>query len=558
MQFTIKNFRGCSVALFNLQKITLIGGHNAAGKSSIAQAAAAGLTGNPLPVLGVQKSAAGCLVRSGTAAGSVELTSETGSTKIDYPKAAVKTEGKPPQATAFAAGLSCVLDLPTKDRSETLSQYLRAEPTKDDLIAGLANIEDLKPEHIDAIWQNIEQNGWDGAHAAAKEKGARLKGQWEQVTGDRYGKKKAGSWIPEGYSADLDGASQADLEAAVVDTREQLEGAIASEAVDDARADELQALAETLPNLQAQLPDAEKLVADMAAEREKRRADRDKLPLAKKGDFLSCPHCRKSVAMVDGALLPASDPLSDKEVAGRKKAIGAASKLFDAAQGDYQATSRSLQELKDRIQAASSAAEELADQPEQTECGTDVDAARGAADSAVKQLECWKKKTTAANRHYNIGVNAEILTVLAADGARLTKLRKALAGANAAMGKLCSVSRWGSVELDDNLTASLNGTPYYLLSESEQYRVRVTLQLWMANLDGSAAVIIDGADVLVDKNLRNGLFRVLAATEMTALVAMAMQDAGDLPDIGARDMGQAYWMGEGGVLVDRASAVGAE
>jgi|LGVE01.1.fsa_nt_gb hypothetical protein len=558
MNLTIKNFRGAATALFDLQKITLIGGHNAAGKSSIAQATAAALTGNPLPVRGVQKSAAGCLVRSGTAAGLVELTAETGSTKIDYPKATVKTEGQPPQATAFAVGMSCVLDLPAKDRAETLSQYLRAEPTKDDLIAGLKHIEDLKPEHFDAIWQRIEQSGWDGAHAESKEKGARLKGQWEQVTGQRYGKKKADSYIPEAYSADLEGASETDLQAVVVDAREKLEGAIAAEAVDDARAEELQTLADTLPAIEKQLPDAEKLVADMAEELEKRHLDHDKLPLAKKGDFLSCPHCRKSVGLVGGKLLPASDPLSDDEVKTRQKAIDAATKLVEAARSDNQAAARSLQELNDRIDAAKSAAEELAEQPESTATGTDIDAARSAVDMAEQRLECWKKKVTAGNRHYNIGVNSLILTVLAADGARLSKLRKCLAAANSALNSLCDVARWGVVELSDDLDASLNGTPYYLLSESEQYRVRVTVQLWMAQLDGSAAVIIDGADVLVDKNLRNGLFRALAGLDVTALVAMAMPDAADLPDIAARSMGQAYWMGEGGVLVDRASAVGAE
>lgn len=558
MNISIKNFRGCATAILNLAKITLIGGHNAAGKSSIAQAVAAVLTGNAVPIPGVTKSQAGCLVRSGTAAGSVELSTELGTAKIEYPRAAVKTEGQPPQATEFAAGLSCVLDLPGKQRAETLSQYLKSEPTRDDLQIALTSIEDLKPEHIEKIWETIQQQGWDGAHAQAKEKGARLKGQWEQITGERYGVKKADSWIPDGYSADLDGASEEDLQAAVVDARERLEGAIAAEAVDDAKLDALDEQAATLEILEKQIPDAEKQVSAMTAELEKRKDARRHLPPASRGAFMSCPHCHKSVAVDGNRLLPAADPLSDDELEKRRTAIAAADDAVKIAEEDRQASVDVLQKLNRDIDAAKRAAAELKDlRSKPAGNGADVDAARNDVDAAEKRLENWQKKTAADNRHFNIGVNAQIIDALAADGVRLDRLRRSLATANTSIGKICNIARWGMVELTDDLEATLNGTPYHLLSESEKYRVRVTLQFWMAQIDGSAALIIDGADVLVSRDIRNGLFRLLAATETTALVAMALPEPGDLPDVAAKGLGQSYWMGDDGVLVPRIQAVGA-
>ena len=84
------------------------------------------------------------------------------------------------------------------------------------------------------MWQIIEAQGWDGAAKQAKEKGANLKGMWEQITGDRYGSKKAENYIPENWMPDLDGASDESLQADLTDARGVLEGCIASEAVDDA------------------------------------------------------------------------------------------------------------------------------------------------------------------------------------------------------------------------------------------------------------------------------------------------------------------------------------
>jgi len=558
MQITIKNIRSVASAELTLDKITLVGGHNATGKTSIAKAVASALTGDTTPYDGMTKSQAGCLVRSGTAAGSVELSAETGTAKIEYPRAAVKTDGQPPRATEYAAGLCCVLDLPSKQRSETLSQYLKAEPTKDDLIAALETIDGLKPEHHDQIWKRIEQHGWDGAHAESKEKGARLKGQWEQITGQRYGVKKAASWIPDGYSADLDGASEDDLQAAVVDTRERLEGAIAAEAVDEAKLDALEEQAATMDGLEKQLPDAEEQVAKLTAEVEKRKDALRHMPPATNGGAMSCPHCHKSVAVVDGQLQAAAEPLSKAEIATRKKQIAAAEDAVQIAEDDRRAAVKILQKLRDDIDASKRAAAELKEAKKKPAGDdADVDAARNAVEDAENRLENWQKKTSADNRHYNIGVNAQILKALAADGVRLDRLRKSLSAANAALGKISGITRWGNVELTDDLEATLNGTPYHLLSGSEKYRVRVTLQFWMAQIDGSAALIIDGSDVLVDKPLRNGLFRLLAATETTALVAMALPDVGELPDVAAKGLGTSYWMGDDGVLVPRAQAVGA-
>jgi P pilus assembly chaperone PapD len=77
--------------------------------------------------------------------------------------------------------------------------------------------------------------------------------------------------------------------------------------------------------------------------------------------------------------------------------------------------------------------------------------------------------------------------------------------------------------------------------------VRVLLQIWMAQADNSAAVIIDGADIVVNRPLRNGLFNLLRKVDLPALVTMALPgDAREnrklFPDLKKAKRGVSYWI----------------
>jgi len=90
---------------------------------------------------------------------------------------------------------------------------------------------------------------------------------------------------------------------------------------------------------------------------------------------------------------------------------------------------------------------------------------------------------------------------------------------------------------------TLADRPYILLSESEKFRCRTALQVAMADLDGSAAVIVDAADIL-DRGGRNGLFAMLAQSGMRSLVCMTMNGPGDVPDLSKPGLGRSYWIGD--------------
>jgi len=546
MQIEIKNYRGCQSAAFALEQITLIGGGNAVGKSSITQAVGGVLTGNPLPLRGVSKNSAGQLVRSGTAAGSVELIQGDSSTEITWPNAKVKTTGTPPQATEYAVGLSCVLNLPAKDRSAALAQYLKAEPTREDFDKGLASL-DLPADLLDQLWQGIEATGWDGALKNVKEKGARLKGQWEQITGQRYGSKKADNYIPDGWEPELDGLSGEALEADLNDARQLLEAAIAADAIDDSKRAELEEQADQITGLKEQIATLEAEVDEAQQKRDAARKELQALPRAEQASPLTCPCCEKPLLFEGGALVKAK-PLSADEVWQRQQAISDMQDECDEAQIEFENAQNVLNDHRNKLHQAQKASKELEQMQQAPDDAGDIDQAREQVNHCESRLHAWKQKTEADGRHMNIGINAELAKQLAPDGIRRQKLVAALETVNGGMARMSEASGFGVVALDDELSASLNGTPYHLLSKSERWRVRVTLQLWMASADGSAAVIIDGADILADRELRNGLFAVLQAIDKPALVTMALADSDLLPDLAAAGLGASYWV-KNGVMV---------
>ena len=554
IKIEIKNFRGISSASFLVDKIAMLGGRNAAGKSSLAQATAALLTGQAIPVRGVSKSTAGQLVRSGTAAGSAKLTDGENTAEISWPKAAVKTTGQPPQATEFAAGLSCIINMNAKDRAAALSQYLNAEPTREDFDKELAPL-DLPEKLLDQLWDVIEQTGWDGAHNNCKEKGAKLKGQWEQITGANYGSKIAENWIPDGWEPELDGLSEESLQADLNDARQVFEAAIATEAIDDNRRAEIESKADQVQGLKETVAELTDKASQIDADRDQAFSELKKLPLPDHVDPLICPECETKLQLSSGKLTAAT-VISAAELKKRADAIEKAKSKTDGLTNELNDTRDELSSARQQLKDSQAAAVEL-DQMSKAAAGDsscNIEQARTHVQHAEERLEAWTQKTQADHRQMNIALNAELIKALAPTGIRQKKLAEALDKFNHGMAEFSEISRFGTVELDSELNSSLNGTPYHLLSKSERWRVRITLQLAMAGIDKSSAVVIDGADILVNRELRNGLIGLLQMMDIPAVVTMAMQDVSWLPDLAAAGLGNSYWV-DGGVLMSRDDAL---
>lgn len=610
MDITVKNYRGCAAAELSLSPIALVAGMNHAGKSSIAQAVAAALTQNAAVLPGVTKSAAGQLLRDGEKRGSCKITTADGSATVNWPGASASTDGDAPTATLMACGLVSLVDMKPAQAATTLIEILRALPTRDDLSAALPGV---PVAMLDAIWQRVEAEGWDGAHKRAVVRGQEFKGAWEHVTGERWGSAKGAEWRPAGYSDDqVDNVAELrdrleqfvarnaraesvvrqrqelqavidrapDTAPVVQDLESQLEKAIANRAGDAGRRAALESV----------INQAEGVDLDAACERadearkavEDAKAEHDALPqpLADK-DPVSCPHCGEGLEIVSRTDVRKAVSINKAEQKRRAEAIGKAIGRLETARSEYHAAEAEANRLQALVDRANDARAELEAMPSGTVTDDEIAALRqsvasareaeramSAAADAREKLQALPEAEVvdvqdlrdelaeaeiaaheadrvkqAAGYHQKILDNQRLIDELAPTGLRQRKLAECLAELNGNILDLCSTAGWASVELADDLSATLGGRPYLLLSESEKFRVRVALQVALAGYDGSDAVIIDAADIL-DRAGRNGLFKLLRRADVPALVCMTIDEPAKVPDLSKAGMGRSYWIAD--------------
>lgn len=547
MKIAIENYRGIKAASLAVEGIALVAAKNSAGKSALAQASGAVLSGHPIPVPGVQKVLAGMLVRGGEAKGSAQLESDGDVARVDWPRSTYKTKGTPPQISAIAAGIELLApphsapDDATrqKRRAEQFIELLNAQPTFEHLRARFAR-DGISEETARAVWDTIERQGWPAAHTQARETGARLKGQWEAVTGENYGSKKAENYIPDEWEPELAGASLDAMQAAVTDARDALDSMIAVSAVDDAERDRLQALADELPTRQ-EMADAAQAASTAAGQTHADaltalRALRNPASV----QIHECPHCKGALSIVGGKII-AGEPISAEEAAAWEEADKTVSNVratMDQASSQMQVVSGLLAEAK-------RAAEQLAGIGEGNASQDQVNAAREALRVAQYRLDAFTKKTRADKLQSSILQNASITSALDTGGVRQEVVSAAVnTFLTDSVNPLARLARWMDTEVGNDMSISYGGRAWAVLSESERYRVRVLFQVAVGVREGAQALVIDAADIL-DKDGRNGLIGLLRHCAIPAIVCMTYPSPSDVPDLRAAGIGESYWIRDG-------------
>ena len=318
MQIKINDFMGCQTADIVVSHIALLGGRNAQGKSSACRAIAYALAGQPVPA-GLNKSAAGALIRTGAAKGGVELKTDDGVVSIAYPKAILASDGMAPRASVWAAGLKTIAELPDKERVETIRSLISATPTQEDFTQACHEA-GIDEKFIAPLWTLITKEGWEAAHKKGQDKGREIKAQWEYASGEKYGEKKAETWLPHNWSAGIEHTSKDSLEAIVTGARADLETQIAQTAVDEERVAQLTALVEQIPALADAL--GEKRAAEENAETANQTAAKElqALPRGVQKQAVACPHCAGSLFVEGGKVSKAEGLLTQEQITAQADA----------------------------------------------------------------------------------------------------------------------------------------------------------------------------------------------------------------------------------------------
>jgi hypothetical protein len=527
----------------------------------LAEAVRAVLAGEPIPIPGINKKDAKLLVRDGAKEGRSVASIGDEFTEVSWPKAEYAGNTESLWCSRFAVGLEHLFDLDTKERSKVLARYVNSTPTVGDLGQAMRDI-GYGDKAIDKTWGAIQTEGWDSTHKKAREHGTKLKGQWEGVAREKYGAKKAEGWTPTNYpdmavvlKHDPEDDPREVILATIERARARVKETVGSAAVSQAEVDRLKALADEKPeNVKPLQKDLKKLQADLEAVEAERRA----LPAEGKNGantVCDCPKCGAKLTVEQAwqgpVMLKPYDEDAEKQASSKEMRLKRSELDGKAAnlKGKINEAHRRIaadENDADRIAEAKKRLAEIGDYKE-----PDIETVRAAEQAeadARATLAAFDAKVGADRLHAEIQKNEQLAGVLAPDGLRKRKLAAGLETFNGKLAELCAAAKWPVVRIDENLAPHYGTRPLWGASASGQWRARVVAQVAMAGMDGSAAVVIDEADIL-DSRGRNALLALLQhaheAANLRALVCMTLSSAKLMPDLDRAGIGRSFWVHAG-------------
>lgn len=543
MEITIQNFRGCRHAELVVDKISLVAGPNWHGKTSIAEAIACAATGNVSPHDELKKKDIGLLLYDGTKKATVGISNGENEIMLTYPDGKRIEKGTGLSASEMAVGMKSLIDMKPKERSKFLAETFAVSGITFDTFSDAIKDAEFSIGERKIHFETLQTQGYEYKHKKAIEHGSNLKGQWEQITGQKWGSKKGAEWFPDPENWDMDDATEQEL-LNLLDTHNKAhKAAVGYEAVSEAEIVRLRELAADEKNLKDKLKFHEQKCSDLDTEVYDLQAMYNGLKNIK--EPLRCPHCEEAILIIDGKLQPFAESDTQiptkKELADTDNQLQKAVDIYEKAKGEKAMIAAKYRESVE-------AGKELANiEGRDAAPDVDVEGATERKERAEKRLKMFRDKRSADEIHSQIIRNQVLIDALALDGLRQEMLTEMLSPLNAGLEKLRLLAGWEQLFVDSDMSIRYGGRPYFLCSESERFRVRVLLQLFFAVHNEDPLVIIDRADIL-DTAGRRGLVKLLLNTKIPALILMTMNEPKDVPNL-SKFGGRSYWLHEGELSV---------
>ena len=559
MHIEIRDYRGVERADIELNRIALVAGRNEQGKTCVVEAARAALCGMAIPIADVLKKDAKLLVRDGADAGSARVLVGNCAQAVRWPSATIVREldeGMPPdrvpglKCSDYASGFLHLLDWGPSQRANVLGTYIETAPTQKEVEAA-AKDAGYQDAAVAKIWESLQGDGWDATYRRARDYTVKLKGQWQEVTREKYGAKKGADWKRD--LLDFDRETLVEKASVAEQAVLNMAGAVAVSDTEIERLKRQVRAANDTENrikLNDQLDPLRTQLQESQNERQTLPDDPAEVPPMPKA---ACPEC--GVVLVFE--YPEKGPLSLKAYVTEDtpKVLGA--KILErraAVDTRIEGLKADITEIEGRIttvgnliataEAAEKRLDEIAKAPKLDEVA--MQTVKDELSHAQACVLAFDAKARADKLHGDLVKNEKLLAILAPDGLRRRKLATKLDEFNARLATICASAAWPVVRLDEKLEGHYGTRPIWAASKSGQWRARTVLQIALAQIDGSAAVLLDEADML-DTRGRNGLFNALKASGLRAIVCMTFSKREKVPDLAALGdgFGRSYWIDGG-------------
>lgn len=565
MHVRIRNIMALERVEMRLQGLTLVGGFNEAGKTTLLQCIAAAALGE-WKMRGVaQKGGLAAILRRSAADASILLEHADGSVRISYPDGRVERQGADGAlGTPLGIGAAPFMGLSAEDRRLEIAERFNTAPTREDFDAwwrthpqaGLNP--DGKPEDgafqgVQVLWDDIGVSGWDTVAKRIENGIKQLTGQWREVTGVAWGTKIRLTWAPEGLFRDEE-YSITEATDAHKAAREALETLLRQDAVDLANKAALDERAAEVPALQADLAEAQNALAAANAAVEEAIETLENTPEPTDPRSLpACPECNKALLIVrtgNGMLTlqkPTGKHLSVQSYTDALTMRTAAQQVLDTRRAEVDDLSRRVVRISHDLagaQEAAAAAARMAGKPAIDAEG--IAAARKVETAALARVRAIE----ALQRVQQINVEWErgqaIHDGLLPSGIRANVLQRKLAEINVTLGAVAAGAGMREVGMTDACALTYDGYPYAMLSESAQWRCNVAMGLMLAKQEGARVFLVDRLDLLQAQS-RPGVLQALSRLGIPTVATMTSRDPHPpiLPDLAAHKLGRTIWLGGG-------------
>ncbi len=522
LHFKISNFRRLEYAEIEIDRLTLLFGLNEQGKSSVIGAVGGLLTGDPLKYYRIAKIKKEELVRIGQNQGMIEGSNGTASASTVLPEAKITTQGAFPALSDSAVGAGYILTMTEKDRQNFIARMLKTIPSKEQFLDAIKEAH-FKEQTIGMIWQTCETIGWDAAYKSRQEIGIELKGAWQQLTGEqKYGSKKADTWIPVCWQPDLFNASIETLEHETKTAQEYRDALIKTVAISESEIEQAKKMIDD--------PDLIDIDEKIRINKETQEAIQSTIIELKTGitnieaylknDSQQCPECKTALRIETGKIVRGIKIERDKITKGndaltlKQKMLKDNREVLVELQDEYSVLANKQHALK---LAKETIGKSVGSQKPNDEQIKEADARLKNADDRLIAFKTWKLAHT---KHDLIQRNDIVTKALAPDGLRGEILKSKLKDANAKLKEICEATKMRIVSIDDDLTIRYDGIRSGLTSRSGPLRINIAFQIFQQLIEPEPLIIIDDLDTL-DKPSRNGLIAALIKYKIPALVAAA-------------------------------------
>lgn len=574
---SVRNFLGIRKADITLKGLNLVGSRNGGGKTSLINAATSGLLEHAQARGVTTKKAAAALVTNGQDEGSITVKRGAGRFQIVYPQGEANQEGPPHEApTALALGVASFQALSLSDRMREISDRTKAMPVRKNLRDFLAAHEHLKAsidqrstsdpdksvldDMTDRLMARIDASGWDAVLKAMKEETAKGRGRWEQITGQRWGAKKADNWRP-GILQPGEIYDQVKAAATCQRENEKLETLLKQEGMAEGDRAALtntvlkgKASAERIAALGDKLAETDKEISRLVAQQSAPNA-----PIAYT-DLIRCPSCQTFIREVIGGTTGAAGPAAyrtfeavqtpppDDRAVEEKQAreISHGIKYLSERRAEMQGERAKMQA---DVTAANLAERKLGKAGDAS--GVEVDvitAQRQIMANAVALYEAIKARDEAAKEYAKYLTVSAVVDALEPDGVRIAVLRAKIDALNDQMAEICADAGFPPVRLDGDMRISFgeadNVRPSELTSRSEQWRIDFVFTIVCAVKEGVSFILLDELDML-EPDSRSGPLKAMQARGIGGIVCMMAKDKASVPSLDKAGMGRSMWITNG-------------